>query len=303
MADPAEKKPIYPIAENPIYRDFQALRYMINALLENRDPPGLLVYSAPGLGKTFLVRQLYKEHFNHDVTPHGGSARGLMDYIFEHRDDVMVFDDFDRLFYDPELMALAKVLLDTNEPRIMVHRVRGENALPPFRVTAAVVIATNRDFDNPANFSRQFWATYVKPFRSRLSASIFKISDHTPDVYRYTLHLAPTILKETSVHLRKSGTSRKLTTAQQEDIHEHFRTNWHTYPEISPRMIFNMAKRRLNTPDDKVWHYVRDKFLADELKRKQQEEAEFEKLKQSTEKMEQMPEGSKFLTVGLPKRE
>src|SRR4051794_29191245 len=108
------------------------------------------MYGPPGLGKAYTIQIVHRELFNCPIETHSsGSVLGLMNYLYENRYSVIVLDDFDKTFFDPNMMSLMKKLLDSNSPRILSHSVRGGGAIEPFRGTAAVIILTNRDLDNP----------------------------------------------------------------------------------------------------------------------------------------------------------
>jgi hypothetical protein len=180
------------VEDNEIFQDLELFEYRIRSTIRYRDPPGLYVYGPPGLGKTYAIQKVHRELVNCPVVSHSsGSALGLMEYLYENRDGVIMLDDFDKMFFDPKMMSLMKKLLDSNPPRILSHSVRGGGALEPFRVTAAVIILTNRDLDNPAHFGKSFYNQYIRPFKNRLAMSSFRITDNRATVLDYTLHLAP----------------------------------------------------------------------------------------------------------------
>jgi len=178
------------------------------------------------------------------------------------------------------MMSLMKKLLDSNPPRILAHHVRGEGAIQPFSVSAAVIVLTNRDLDNPAHFGRAFYSQYIGPFKSRLAASSYRIADDPVTVLDYTLHLAPEILCEAYLY----GHGKRLSETHQKELFDYFLKNYYSLPEVSPRMVAASAKVRLNFDDDKTWRRQLQKFLDETRRQKERKEAEFEKLRRQTEK-------------------
>jgi hypothetical protein len=271
-----------PIQENVIYQQFDIAEDMLRARFRYHSPPGFLMTGLPGLGKTYSVRKIYKEITGLDVEPITGTALGVMDYIYEHRNDVLVFDDFDRMFYTPAIMELFLKLLDSNEPRILSDLKRSENALPPFRVRAVVVVLTNRKFENPAHFGKAFHAKYIAPFLSRLLMSKIALSEDSNEILEYTLHHAPKILAD----VRLPELRHVLTEGQKFELLDHFVNNYHTYPSIAPRVIHLLGQNRLSFRDlgDYRWDRARRAMLNDMEREMTQREKDLEELSKQAER-------------------
>jgi hypothetical protein len=271
-----------PIEENAIYQQFEVAEDMLRARFRYHYPPGFLMTGLPGLGKTYSVRKIYKEITGMDVEPITGSAMGIMDYIYEHRNDVLVFDDFDRMFYTPAIMELFLKLLDSNEPRMLSDLKRSENALPPFRVRAVVVILTNRKFENPAHFGRAFHAKYIAPLLSRLLMSKIALSEDSNEILEFTLHHAPKILSD----VRLPDQRHVLSDKHKYELMEHFVNNYRTYPSLTPRVITLLGQNRLTFRDlaDWRWDRARRAMLNDLEREMTEREKELEELSKKAER-------------------
>jgi hypothetical protein len=271
------------LEDNPIHQAFEVARITIREMLRYKTPPGLMLCGPAGLGKTHIVRELTRDHLAQEVVPFRGSVRGLIEYLFENRDGFMLFDDFDKVFYSPDLVEILKIVLDSNEPRILVHRVLGANALPPFEITATVVFCSNLNLDDPSKFSRGHYQNYIKPLKSRLSMSILTLPFLPAAIFEYTMSLASKILGGVERYDASTKTMRRLSLSQQKEIIDHFTDNVLNYPEHTPRIIRNLGLRRLGIPNDPDWQLVRRVMLNQLTREKEAEEREKEEWKESGE--------------------
>jgi hypothetical protein len=265
---------------NPIFDDFKAARIMIRSCFRFGRPRGVVLTSPPGLGKSYEVKALFKEQFNRNIPEFSGSARGLLEFLNEDPDAIVLIDDFDKAFYNPDILTLFKKMLDSNEPRILSHSVMGQNYRPPFRFTGGAIICCNIDFNNATMWSRRMWEIYIKPFKSRLSTSIIRISFSPADVYDYTCRLAPKILSEKSLIEPETKFIRKLNDSKVKEIIDHLRKNYDSYPDISPRLIENLGDLRLGAGwNDDDWHLLRRRLMDRWSLEKEQEKQAIEEWK------------------------
>jgi hypothetical protein len=72
---------------------------------------------------------------------------------------------------------------------------------------------------------------------------------------------------------------------QQRELFGYFLGNYHLLPEVSPRMVADLAKVRLNFDDDAMWHRQLEKFLDDTRRQKEREEAELERLREKADRI------------------
>ena len=116
----------------------------------------LIVSGAPGLGKSFTIQQALEEYDPEEkktVVARGFTrATGLYKLLYQYRfpGNVLVLDDIDSAFHDPDSLNLLKVATDSNGKR-RIHwgaelRITGDDgALLPssFEFEGSIVIVTN----------------------------------------------------------------------------------------------------------------------------------------------------------------
>lgn len=83
----------------------------------------LIIYGGPGIGKTFVVNQTLKEEglakgSDYYVVKGKITTSALYRYLYMHRDgDILVFDDTDSVWKDPEAANILKAALDSYDER------------------------------------------------------------------------------------------------------------------------------------------------------------------------------------------
>lgn len=253
------------IENNPIVQDLKVAKIRLRALFRTRCPPGLLLCGPAGLGKTHMVRRIYRERFKQELAPfNGGSMRGFIDYMSKNRNGIVHFDDFDKVFFDLAFAEKIKHLLDSNEPRFLSHIVHGENSVLPFIVTAGVVFCSNLDFNNSGIWSARMWHAYIRPLKSRLSGGgIIRISFDPTAMLEYTLHKAQIILDAIKMDDPDTEERLVLSSTQKAEVMDHFKKYYANYPEHTPRIIHNLGLLRLGITDDADWELVRRRTLDD----------------------------------------
>jgi hypothetical protein len=116
---------------------------------------------------------------------------------------------------------------------------------------------SNKDFQNPAHFTRAVWATQIPAFKDR--STLIELPFDEAAMLEYTLWLAPTILSQVKTRGER-GYDRFLSKAQKADLIEHLVEHQDRYREISPRMVTKFGKLRL-AHDDEWWPKIRDSQL------------------------------------------
>jgi len=121
-----------------------------------------LVVSGPaGLGKSFTVEQKLAEHdpdaINHTIVKGYVRPTGLYRLLYQHRNrnQVIVFDDADAIFFDDVSLNLLKAVCDTTERRVvsylsernLVDEEEAVNIPKSFEFNGTIVFITNLDFD------------------------------------------------------------------------------------------------------------------------------------------------------------
>lgn len=123
------------------------------------DIRAMIVSGAPGVGKSHGIEQVLRKHDL--INAMGGekkyttikgaiSALGLYAKLFEwkKRDQVIVFDDCDSIFYDDTSLNILKAALDSKEKRRInwntdSHKLRNEGIPDSFDFQGSVIFVTN----------------------------------------------------------------------------------------------------------------------------------------------------------------
>lgn len=121
-----------------------------------------LVVSGPaGLGKSFTVEKALADHdpdaVNHTIVKGYVRPTGLYRLLYQHRmrNQVIVFDDADAIFFDDVSLNLLKAVCDTTERRVvsylsernLVDEEEAVNIPKSFEFNGTIVFITNLDFD------------------------------------------------------------------------------------------------------------------------------------------------------------
>lgn len=103
---------------NTIFQDLEDLIYVV----AKGKQASLLITGMPGIGKTHVVTNQLKtligpENKEWFVVKGKTSTLGLYSTLFLHRNDIIVFDDCDSVFSNPDAVNLLKAALDSYESR------------------------------------------------------------------------------------------------------------------------------------------------------------------------------------------
>jgi hypothetical protein len=238
------------IEDNPIWQQFQTAKHLLLGVFEYRNPTGVILTGPPGLGKSYLVRELARE-FRQKWNPIRPSASKLVQIIFEKRTGgTLVFDDFDDMFDNEKTLQIFKIVLDSHAERILSHDVRGKYHIPPFRVDAGAIFISNRNFSDPEDFSPKVWRTQIPALKSR--TYVLSLSFDPADCLHYTRWVAPQMLSQVKIRDHR-GYDRFLPQNVQKEILAHFDEHATRYPEMSPRTIEKYARLRITMPDRQRW--------------------------------------------------
>lgn len=115
----------------------------------------LILIGPPGLGKTHMVRHTLSE-MDVEFTCYGGhiTLAGAYEFIYEHRDQLIFFDDVSNVITNPEIMEMLKQALNTNPDSRVLHY-RSKGVLTPtvpdhFKFRGRMIFAFNTmDTQNP----------------------------------------------------------------------------------------------------------------------------------------------------------
>lgn len=132
---------------------YAAFERMARRVVEGKTK-SLIVSGAPGLGKSYtIMRAIEEAGVEHEAVSGSISAVGLYVALWNTREEgqLLVLDDADGVFDDPEALNLLKAVLDTNGRRRVSWRKAaswlGEQGIEPaFDYRGAVVFLSNVDF-------------------------------------------------------------------------------------------------------------------------------------------------------------
>ena len=139
---------------------FTILEELTNAAIKGH-ARALIVSGPAGLGKSFTVEQALEawdpESENHTIVKGYVRPTGLYRLLYQHRmrNQVIVFDDADAIFYDDVSLNLLKAVCDTTDRRIvsymtekiMVDEDEAVNIPKSFEFKGTIIFITNLDFD------------------------------------------------------------------------------------------------------------------------------------------------------------
>lgn len=101
-----------------IYEDLVSLVKTVGAGNVN----SLILSGSGGVGKTFRTKKVLKgmglkEGHDFIMLKGGGAPLGIYTKIFQHKDKILIFDDFDDVWKDLKTVNILKAILDTTDPR------------------------------------------------------------------------------------------------------------------------------------------------------------------------------------------
>jgi hypothetical protein len=240
------------IDNNPIYAGLNTFGQWTSDLYDGRGN-GLVLYGPAGIGKTHTAERIAHEKGIAIVKPRPGTARGLIDCLYENADArVIMIDDLDSIWSDETALNTLKVALDSREPRILSHTVASEHySIEPFEITAKVLFISNKDFNNPKQFSSKVWESGVLPIKSR--CAVIGLPFDPVALYEYTGWLASDggMLKQLYFDLplangiHQGNRRRGLSRIETNEVLEHFARNAHRYPSLTPRELYRLARVRI----------------------------------------------------------
>jgi len=208
--------------------------------------PSLIVSGPPGLGKSYTVEKVLKEHKSdqeYDVMSGTISAVGLYIALYEQREGgIVVLDDCDDVFRDETCLNVLKAVLDSSETRTVSWRKRAhwleELDIPnKFDFEGTVVFCTNMDFEaairKKSNMSAHFEALIDRSLY--LSLTMRTMEDFLMRLYHVGI--------EDKV-LEANG----LTEEQAQEVMDFVTTNAKNFYGLSIRLLMQIAYCYIDDP-------------------------------------------------------
>lgn len=101
-----------------VFQDLEDLVYVV----AKGKQPSLLITGMPGIGKTYIVKDVLKKNLGPEnkewyVVKGKTSTLGLYSTLFIHRNELIVFDDCDSVFSNPDGVNILKGALDSYDTR------------------------------------------------------------------------------------------------------------------------------------------------------------------------------------------
>jgi hypothetical protein len=172
--------------------------------------PSVLITGGPGTGKTFLVKkQLEAKGFRNGIeyimVKGSSTTAGMVKALYENSGKVIVFDDCDSVFKDPEGVNILKAALDSYDTRTIsylstrpIKTEHGEYVPTTFDFTGKIIFISNVSLGkiDSAVRSRSFAVDIELTPEQLLERMQHKLPEVEPKVPMETKREALTCLKQ-----------------------------------------------------------------------------------------------------------
>jgi DNA polymerase III delta prime subunit len=246
------------IADNPLDQQMQGGDAALTDVYERRIPLALLS-GPPGIGKSTLGQKV-ATRFGQPWQPEApGTTVGMIDVRIAHaRDAVVVLDDVDWHWKNPDAMNVLKRCTEVGRPRFLSHTVGGSRSRGRVKIEAGIIMLTNVNLSDPAH------KEHVEALKERATIHVFSFDPL--DAYEFTCwHCSRPggILSNFHINLPVDGTidgntltngtqSWRLPLASANALLQHFAENARRYPSLSPRTLAKFAARYVGR-DHETW--------------------------------------------------
>lgn len=128
---------------------------------------GLILMGPPGMGKTLMVTSVLKE-MGVPFYTYGGhiSLAEMYEFLFEHSDELIFFDDVSQLINQREIIELLKQALQSSGRRVLHYRsknVLSEDVPQSFEFSGRIIMAFNEmDMNSPNVMAIKDRCSYVE---------------------------------------------------------------------------------------------------------------------------------------------
>lgn len=173
----ARKKKRQAIEGDNYKKKFDKYKFLLDQMIDDRNVRSAIIYGTGGVGKSFTAldseqgklaqygkvgydADLGLESGEYDYVKVGGniSAIGMYKLMYKNKDKLIVFDDCDNMWDDPQMANMLKTALDTTGDRVVTweKQIVGNEGTPnSFKFTGQCLFISN--------LSREKLGKYAKP--------------------------------------------------------------------------------------------------------------------------------------------
>jgi hypothetical protein len=197
--------------DDPAFAGFRNITLYIQSLMQGTvNKNGVILYGVPGSSKTYMVRRsLYFSNMSpgSDYVIYKGATANpqkntniIYEILYRENGKLIIFDDFDSVLQDENVVNLLKAALDSYPERIISLPDNGswdksdfERIPPKFKFTGKILIISNKENIDPAilsrmlsvyiNYTEQEWKQYIKDLMDYLSPTVDRKTKE--EVYDY----------------------------------------------------------------------------------------------------------------------
>jgi len=204
----------------------------------------LIVSGAPGIGKSFGVEKILKDHDpsgeSYEIVRGYTRATGLIKLLYRYRHDgnIIVFDDADSAVNDDIALNLLKAVADTTDRRIvswlsegtLIDEETAERVPRSFEFNGSVIFLTNLDFEGMVNKNHKL-SPHLQALMSR----------------SHYLDLSMKSKKDYLVRIRqvlKQGMLSNLSFSERSDVITFIEKNYEQMRELSLRACVKLGSLR-----------------------------------------------------------
>jgi hypothetical protein len=182
------------LKRNPVFRQMALVREATEELVKSNGAYTTIAVSGPpGVGKNHIINEIFDRHGVSPRPANPGSNVGLIEDFYEAKDGYLLFDEADRIFNAGCINTLKKAFDTEPKNRWLVNNIKGRRKAKdhlsgvPFRVRCKSVILTNKDINDPRQFSKAV-REHLDAITSRVP--VFSITFDTYAIWEYTVGFA-----------------------------------------------------------------------------------------------------------------
>lgn len=181
------------ISKNELHKQLEVLRTHYKFIIERKIDPLLIVGGVSGLGKTYLLDKVCREHGVRAQSIAPKNAHAFVEKLYQYRNaPVLVIDDAKTGFASaPDTAELVKSAFGPAQKVVWDVKNAGKKGNPPsqFKVTTALVWISNFDVSDDLDAINKESRENFKAILSRSGESVY-VDAPPRDVFQYCIWLA-----------------------------------------------------------------------------------------------------------------